>query len=462
MAVTRPSLTFLGATGTVTGSRFLVATGQSRVLVDAGLYQGLADLRRRNWLPFPVPPVSLDAVALTHAHLDHTGYLPRLVRDGFGGRVLCTEDTRDLTGIVLRDSAHLQEEDAAHANREGFSRHDPALPLYTADDVTRTLPLLDPVPFDRTTRVTAEVSVRLRHAGHILGSATAVVEASGHRVQFSGDLGRPSHPLLLPPEPPEAVGTIVVESTYGDREHPPPDPDLLGAAIRRTAERGGVVVIPAFAVDRTELVLMELRRLRLAGQIPDLPVHVDSPMALATLRVYRRALERPGSPFRPGIRSLPDPFDPGDLHAARTPEESRLLNRPGSPCILVSASGMAAGGRVVHHLEHLLPQARNTVVLTGYQAEGTRGRQLLQGAPHVKIHGRYVPVRAEVVTVPDFSVHADSEEVLDWLASAPSPPQTVYVVHGERRASTVLAERIRRELGWSAVVPSYAERVLLD
>jgi metallo-beta-lactamase family protein len=457
-----PTLTFLGATGTVTGSRFLVTTPTSRVLVDVGLYQGLAELRRRNWQPFPSPAAQLDAAVLTHAHLDHTGYLPRLVRDGFRGTVTCTDETRDLTEIVLRDSAHLQEEDASYANERGYSRHDPAQPLYTTEDVTATLPLIAPVPFDQPTRLAEDVTATLRFAGHILGSATVVLDVAGHRVQFSGDLGRAHHPLLRPPRPPEAVGAIVVESTYGDRSHPPPEPDVLASAIRRTAGRGGVVLIPAFAVDRTELVLMELRRLRMDGMIPDLPVHVDSPMALGALSVYRRALRRGSDQFRADLLSGPDPFDPGDLHSARTPEESRRLNRPGAPCIVVSASGMAAGGRVVHHLEHLLPDARNTVVLTGFQAEGTRGRSLRDGAPHVKMYGRYVPVRAEVVDIPDFSVHADADEVLEWLASAPRPPRTVYVVHGEARASAALAHRIRAELGCSAVAPAYAEHVLLD
>ena len=293
-----PTLTFLGATGTVTGSRFLVATPTNKVLVDAGLYQGPTELRRRNWAPFPIPPSQLEAVVLTHAHLDHTGYLPRLVRDGFHGRVVCTRDTRDLTEIVLRDSAHLQEEDAAYANNAGYSRHHPALPLYTAGDVTTTLPLMDGVSFGRPTHLTGDITATLRSAGHILGSATVALDVGQHRVQFSGDLGRAQHPLLRPPRPPEAVGTIVIESTYGDRTHPTPEPDLLASAIRRTADRGGVVLIPAFAVDRTELVLLELRRLRLSGMIPDLPVHVDSPMALAALGVYRRALRRGDSQFR--------------------------------------------------------------------------------------------------------------------------------------------------------------------
>ncbi len=458
----QPSLRFLGAAGTVTGSRFLVASAGGSVLVDAGLYQGRQELRRRNWQPFPVAAEGIGAVTLTHAHLDHTGYLPRLVRDGFRGRVVCTPDTRALTEIVLRDSAHLQEEDAAYANERGFSKHQPALPLYTSADVAATLPLLEGLDYGTSARLVPDVTVTLRPVGHILGAAAVTLDVDGHRVVFSGDLGRGRHPLLTGPEPPDPADTIVVESTYGDRRHPDPDPDVLASAVRRTLARGGVILVPAFAVDRTELVLMELRRLMIAGEIPQVPVHVDSPMALQALGVYRRALAGGGHGLRSDLPRVADPFDTGDLRPARTPEESRELNRPHRPCIVVSASGMATGGRVVHHLEHLLPDPRNTVVITGYQAEGTRGRQLLEGAPHVKMHGRYVPVRAEIVRARDFSVHADAAEVVAWLASCPQPPRTVFVVHGEARASAALADRIRAELGWCAVTPQYGERVLLD
>ncbi len=453
-----PTLTFLGAAGTVTGSRFLVEGPGFRVLVDAGLYQGVADLRRRNWADFPVPPDTLDAVVLTHAHLDHSGYLPKLVKDGFAGKVVCTPETAQLVAIILRDSAHLQEEDAAYANAVGFSKHHPALPLYDAADVARTLPLLSPAPLGRTTPLAEGVTATLRSAGHILGSATVVVDAAGSRVLFSGDLGRPHHPLLLPPADPPVADTIVVESTYGDRRHPEPDPAVLAEAIRRTAARGGVVLLPAFAVDRTELVLMELRRLTRAGEVPRLPVFVDSPMALAALDVYRRAREQGSAQLRPDLPPAAELFDTGDLRVARTPEESRALNRPGFPCLLISASGMASGGRVVHHLETLLPDPRNTLVLTGYQAVGTRGRQLLDGARQVKVHGRYVPVRADVVAIQDFSVHADADELVGWLSRAPRPPRTAYVVHGEAEGSHALARRVADELGWCAVVPRLGAR----
>ena len=455
-----PALTFLGAVDTVTGSRFLVETGSTRILVEAGLYQGLSVHRRRNWDPFPVDPRTIDHVVLTHAHLDHTGYLPRLVKDGFRGRVTCTGLTAELAEIVLRDSAHLQQEDARYANTAGFSKHRPALPLYDDRDVEHTLELLSPVELETSTELAPGVSATLRSAGHILGSATVDLEVGQQRLAFSGDLGRPSHPLLRPPAAPPEADTLVVESTYGDREHPPPDPDVLADAICRTLDRGGSLLVPAFAVDRTELVLLELRRLMASGRIPEVPVFVDSPMALAALAVYRRAAAHGAPELRAGARALMADLDVG-VRAVHDAEGSMRLNRPGRPSIVISASGMASGGRVLHHLAHQLPDRRNTVVLTGYQAEGTRGRQLAEGAREVKIHGRYVPVRAEVVAVTDFSVHADASETVEWLRRAPRPPHTVYVVHGEPRSATSLARRITSDLGWTAVVPTFGERVLV-
>jgi metallo-beta-lactamase family protein len=454
----RASLTFLGAAGTVTGSRFHLQTDRSQLLVDAGLFQGLRALRRRNWDPFPVEARELDAVVVSHAHLDHSGYLPVLGREGLRAPVLATASTIALTELVLRDSAKLQEEDAAFAAAGGYSKHAHPRPLYDAADVERLLPLLHAVPFHEQIEVTDDIAVRLRPAGHILGSSTVLVEVGEGRVLFSGDLGRQQHPLLAPPAPPSQAETVVVESTYGDRRHETSGDEMLAAAITRTAARGGVILIPAFAVDRTEVVLMALRRLTVLGAIPALPVYADSPMALAALEIYRDALRRGSPDLRPEHRTE-DIFDPGDLHEARTAQESMELNSPGHPCIIVSASGMATGGRVVHHLRHLLPDARNTVVLVGYQALGTRGRDLAEGAPQLKMHGQYVPVRAEVVDVGGFSVHADADEVLAWLGQLAEPPDTTYVVHGEPKASAVLADRIRDELGWLAVVPRHGERV---
>jgi metallo-beta-lactamase family protein len=401
-------------------------------------------------------------VIITHAHLDHCGYLPRLVSEGFRGRIISTRDTADLAAIVLRDSAHLQKEDARWANEGGWSKHRPALPLYDSNDVEATLKLFEPVEFGDPFVIADALEATLLPAGHILGSSIVLLDSGGHRVAFSGDLGRPGHPLLRPPALPPPVGTLVVESTYGDRRHPAPDPDVLAGAVRRTVGRGGTVLVPAFAVDRTELVLLELQRLTDLGQIPRVPVYVDSPMALAALDVYRRAARRPSAQLRGESLDVLDALDRLDLHAVHDAEQSRRLNEPSHPCIIVSASGMATGGRIVHHLDHQIADNRNCVVLTGYQAVGTRGRQLLEGERHLKMYGRYVPVRAEVVQVPDFSVHADADELVAWVASAEKQPRAVFVVHGEVSAGTALARRLEAELGLCAIVPREGERVLLD
>ncbi len=454
------SLSFLGGAGSVTGSRFLLTHAGRRLLVDCGLYQGERELRRRNWAGFPVPPSAVGDVVLTHCHLDHCGYLPALVRDGFDGPVWLTEGTGALAEIVLKDSGYLNERDAQQAREGGWSRHEVPLPLYTADDAVRTARQFRTVEFDTRTDLGNGVRVTFSRAGHVLGSASVLVEIGGRRVLFSGDLGRTAHPVLRPRADPPAATTVVVESTYGDREHPEPDGpphEVFADAIRRTVERGGSVVVPAFAVDRTELVLKALSDMAAAGRIPHVPVFVDSPMALAALAVYRRDSQR--DELRPDVD--PDLAHLPLLRAARTPEESMALNSPHMPCVIVSASGMATGGRVVHHLRHMLPDRRNTVVLTGYQAVGTRGRALLDGAAELKIHGRYVPVEAEVVADGEFSVHADASELLDWLGALPEPPGVVYVVHGEPTGSSALAGRIRAELGYTAVVPTLDERVRL-
>jgi metallo-beta-lactamase family protein len=456
------ALTFLGATRTVTGSRFLLETRPVRMLVDCGLYQGTGELRRRNWAPLGFASDRLDGVVLSHAHLDHSGWLPRLVRDGYAGPILCSPWTARVAPIVLRDAAHLQEEDADHAARRGYSKHRPPQPLFTTADAEKAIGLLTPVPYGRPYEIATEVTLTLRRAGHILGSSTVELRAGSASLGFTGDLGRTDHPLLAPPESAPAVDTMLVESTYGDRIHPPRDLAPFGDPVRAALTRGGVVLIPAFAIDRTPVLLLALRQLMHDGTVPDVPVYVDSPMALAALDVYRDAVRSGAEEIRADLREQPgDPFDTGQLRLAHSVEESMRLNDPGEPCIIISASGMATGGRVVHHLEHLLTDARNLILLPGFQVAGTRGRDLLDGATSLKMYGHYVPVRAEVVGVDEFSAHADARDMVEWLRTAPAAPKTCYVVHGEPDASLALARDIERDLGWCAVVPRPGERVLL-
>jgi metallo-beta-lactamase family protein len=458
-----PVLTFLGGAGTVTGSRFLLDTPDARVLVDAGLFQGLKALRLRNWEPFPVPPSSIDAVVVTHAHVDHVGYVPVLAREGYRGAVHSTAGTAELAGIVLPDSGHLQEEEAAYANRKGFSKHHPALPLYTEEDARWCLRQFQPQPFGHEVEVAPGVHLSLRPAGHILGSAIATLRLAGspeRRLVFSGDLGRPRHPILQPPAPVGRADVVIVESTYGDRRH---DDALayerFADVITRTARRGGTILIPAFAVDRTEVILFHLRHMLAEGLIPELPVYVDSPMALAALRVYRRAIAAGGPEIDPELSQVADPFDTGQMVEVQDVEASKALADLRMPAIIVSASGMASGGRVVHHLARLVPQHRNAVVLVGFQAPGTRGRLLADGARQLKMLGRYVPVRAEVTDLEAFSVHADQAELLGWLDTATAPPEVVYVVHGEPEPAETLRDLVTGRQGWPAVVPRQGERV---
>ncbi|HUO05545.1 MAG TPA: MBL fold metallo-hydrolase [Candidatus Binataceae bacterium] len=468
--MTRPAsdppsaLAFFGAAGAVTGSRFLISANGSHVLVDCGLFQGLKELRLRNWDRFPIEPHAIDAVVLTHAHLDHSGYIPALCRDGYSGRIHVTESTRDLCRVLLPDSGHLQEEEAEYANRKGYSKHAPARPLYTEDDARKALDYLTPAPFDSPIQAAPGIRAIFRYAGHILGAASILIEAGGRhprRVLFSGDLGRPRHPILRPPAPVPDADVIVVESTYGDRHHDDVESlKLFEDAIVRTAARGGAVIIPSFAVDRTEVVLHHLKLLLAAGRIPEMPVYVDSPMALAALAIYKNRIAAHSEEVRPEVDA--GAFDLPRLTEVRTVQESIALNAIAGPMIIISASGMATGGRVLHHLANRLPDNRSTVILVGYQAEGTRGRTLQSGASAVKMLGQYVPVRAEVVTVPAFSVHADQAEIIQWLKTAPRAPKACYVVHGELAAASALRNEIQRQLKWNAIVPRHLERVRLD
>ena len=451
------NLTFLGGTGTVTGSKYLVEAAGKRLLVDCGLFQGLKALRLRNWAPLPVEPRSIDAVVLTHAHLDHTGYLPLLIKNGFGGKVYCTEATRDLCGLLLPDSGHLMEEDARSANRHGYSKHAPALPLFTCEDAERALDRFAPITFDRDVPIVDGVSAQLRPAGHILGAATVRLEHRGQSLAFSGDLGRPNDILMKPPAPLGRTDYLLVESTYGDRVHDPVDPqDCLAEIIRRTSARGGVVAVPAFAVARAQALLYRIHLLKKAGAIPSfLPVYLDSPMARDVTHIYCNHREE--------HRLAPDDCA-GMCHAAKmvnSVEESKRLDAWRGPMILLAGSGMVTGGRILHHLKVLAPEARNTILLVGFQAAGTRGAALLAGAREIKIHGQMVPVRAEVAALHDLSAHADAREILDWLRLLEAPPATIFVTHGEPAAAEALRSRISSELGWSARVPEYLERVEL-
>ncbi|MEE1816733.1 MBL fold metallo-hydrolase [Streptomyces sp. SP18ES09] len=468
-AITAPAprpalLSFLGGVGTVTGSKFLVESDRARVLLDCGLFQGFANLRRRNWERPARDPADIRAVVVTHAHLDHCGYLPRLVRQGFRGPILTSAHTARLAGIVLRDSARLQMEAARHAHEHGWSKHRPAEPLYDESDVERTLAFFDPVPVGDEVEIMSGTRLTLHHGGHILGSAWArLVLEDGHSLAVSGDLGRPGHPLLLPPEPFSGADVLLVESTYGDRRH---DQEAgrseFAAVMARTVARNGTVVVPAFAIDRTEVVLHELTRLRDTGILPrSVPVYVDSPMALAALDVYRDAVRARSAELRPEILAEGEAaLSPAPFLAARTVQESIDINSTGGPAVIVSSAGMATGGRVLHHLRRLLPDPRNTVVVVGFAAAGTRARDLVDGARVLKMFGEYVPVRAEVAVVPHFSAHADAEQIVDWLRGAPAPHAT-YLVHGEPAASASLRDRIDRELGWTAVVPRSGEAVLV-
>lgn len=455
-------VTFLGGVGTVTGSKTLVQTDGGAFLVDCGLFQGGRDLRRRNWEPLGFPVTDIASVVLTHAHLDHCGYLPALVKQGFSGPIHCTATTAELVAIVLRDSARLQEEDTAYARRKGYSRHAQPEPLYTVEDAERAIALLAPVGMDTDVKPVSGTVARFLPAGHILGSATVTVrDDHGRTVVFSGDLGRTNHPLLHRRTQPIGAHAIVMESTYGDRAHPDIDVEIdeLADAITRTVARGGTVIIPAFAVDRTEVLLVALRRLQDTHRIPVVPIHVDSPMALRALQVYRRAIADGDPQIRSSVLAEGTSIlDMPNVHEATTPQDSMALDHPGAR-IIISASGMATGGRVVHHLKAFLPQRETTVILVGYQAVGTLGRLLLEGAETVKIHGRIIRVRAEIVDVDAFSVHADADELIDWISSADPLPDQVLLNHGEPEAAAALAHRIASECDIAAIVAEPGERI---
>ena len=445
-------ITFLGAAGTVTGSKYLVTAGSGRVLVDCGLFQGLKRLRERNWQPPPIDPRALDAVVLTHAHLDHTGYLPVLARSGFRRPVYCTRATRDLLRILLPDSARIQEEEAEYANRRGYSKHRPALPLYTEADAQAALGLLRPVEWSASIEPAAGVTARFSPAGHLLGAASVLLQMATGSILFSGDLGRPDDPMMRAPAARLAADSIVVESTYGNRRHAAVDAEAeLADALARAIRREGVVLVPAFAVGRAQLLLHFIARLKARGAIADVPVYLNSPMATDVTKIYHE--------HRSDHRLTAEECETMCTAArfVNTVEESKRLNERQGPMIIVSASGMATGGRVVHHLKSFAPDARNMIVFTGYQAAGTRGAAMVAGAESVKIHGEWIPVRAEVVQLHGTSGHADCDQLVAWLRSGASTPQRVFVTHGEPEAADTLRQHVRRELATDAIVPEHGE-----
>jgi metallo-beta-lactamase family protein len=451
-------ISFFGATQTVTGSRYLVTARNGRnVLVDCGLFQGYKHLRLKNWSRPPFEPREIDAVLLTHAHLDHSGYLPLLVKNGFKGPIYATAATIELCRILLPDSGHLQEEQAQFANRHGFSKHSPALPLYTEADARECVKRFKSVSFDEAIAPVPGMSSRFHRAGHLLGGASIRIEADGTSILFSGDIGRPNDPLMRAPAPPPASDHLIVESTYGDRLHGDTDPQVeLGEAIRRAASRNGVVLIPTFAVGRAQLLLLLIARLKSSGQVPDIPVYLDSPMAIDATELMRR--------FEKELRVTASDLDAMHRLArlVATADESKALDRLREPAIILAASGMATGGRVVHHLKVFATDPRNLILFAGFQAGGTRGASMVAGAQNIRIHGEMFPVRAEVAQLSAASAHADAKELIEWLRRMPSSPKEVFVTHGEAPASDALRQQIQTELGWNASVPEYRDEVELS
>ena len=445
------TITFLGGADTVTGSKYLVEHKHQRLLVDCGLFQGYKQLRLRNWAPLPVAPGQLEAVVLTHAHLDHSGYIPLLVREGFQRRIHATPGTLDLCRILLPDSGHIQEEDAAFANRHGFSRHAPALPLYTRQDALDCLGLFHAERPGQWFEPIRNWKARYLRAGHILGAASLLLEVAGRRILFSGDLGRTDDALMNPPEVPPQADTVLIESTYGNRQHPKDKLFAeLGPWLQKLARRGGIAVVPVFAVGRAQAVLHAIAQLKAAGELPrSLPIYLDSPMAIHTTALFEKHM---------GEHRLSLP----EVHAMdrvatmlETPEQSKSLARRHGPMVILAASGMATGGRVLHHLMQYAGDHRNMIILTGFQAPGTRGARLASGETSIRIHGQDVAVRAEVVQLESASAHADGNQLVSWLHRMPAAPSQVYVVHGEREASDMLRQRIEHEIKWRAVVPEH-------
>lgn len=451
------TLQFLGAIDTVTGSRYLVDTGSARILVDCGLFQGFKKLRQRNWAAPSFDVAQIDAVVLTHAHIDHSGYLPRLCKAGFKGRIYCTRGTADLLQLLLPDSGFLQEEEARHANKWGYARHEPALPLYTRDDAERCLEQLAPVDFHATFSPCAGIEAHYTRAGHIVGSGCLALDIGGTKLTFSGDVGRPLDPIMKPPEPLEPTDYLVIESTYGDRRHSTDNiEDALAKVIVETAEKRGVIVVPAFAVGRAQHLMHLVARLRAAKRIPEMPVVLDSPMAIEATKLFCDHTEDHGLSDRECTLMCKV------ARYSHTADDSKAIDRSAGPMIVISASGMATGGRVLHHLARFLPDERTTVLFVGYQAGGTRGRSLIDGAKELKIHGQYVPVRARIVQLDGLSAHADYAEMIDWLRASQLAPKGVFVTHGEPAAADSMRRRLVETFRWKAVTPEHGVTVELS
>lgn len=452
----RPTLQFLGGAGTVTGSKYLIRSGGRQVLVDCGLFQGLKELRLRNWREPPFQPSDIDAVVLSHAHIDHSGYLPLMVRRGFRGPVFCTPATRSLLRIMLPDAAHIQEEEAAYANRKGFSKHHPAEPLYTGRDAKNALKLLKPHTYGEVFAATDGVEVKFRRAGHILGSATIELRLGQDdplTLVFSGDLGRWGRPMIRDPELVPAADVLLVESTYGNRTHSEGNPsDGLARVVNQAAERSGALLIPAFAVGRTQELIWRLRELEEASLVPRLPVYIDSPMATDATEIFCQHPEDHDIDMKLLMDEHRCPLCCKPYTFTRTPDESKALNHVSGAAIIIAASGMATAGRIVHHLKQRLPDKRTTVLLVGFQAAGTRGRSLQDGAKFLRMHGLEVPVRASIETIDGLSAHADRLEIMRWLKGFIEPPRQTYIVHGEPNAADMLQETIATELRWNAKV----------
>lgn len=450
-------LTFLGATGTVTGSRTLLESKGKRILIDCGLFQGLKQLRLKNWDAFPVEPSSIDAILLTHAHIDHSGYLPRLVKMGFSGRIYCTSGTHDLCQILLPDSAHLQEEEARYANQKGFSKHHPALPLYSQDDAQRALDLFQTVDFHELVDLGDGLQARFYSNAHILGSSCIHISDGDKSVLFSGDVGRSNDPLMRAPEIPPASDYLVIESTYGDRLHDPVNTlELLAQYIRETVQQGGILLIPVFAVGRAQEMLFYLHQLKQQGRIPHIPIYLNSPMAVDASEIFQLHCNE----HRLNPQQCAEMF--ADVHMVNSIEQSQSLNHMRQPMILLAASGMASGGRVVHHIKAFAGNPRNTILFVGFQAAGTRGAAMVNGASEVKIHGEYIPIKARIASMTSLSAHADYVEILQWLKQFKQAPKLTFVTHGEPVAADGMRLHIEEQLKWQTCVPDYLQKVNLS